>query len=495
MMCKRFTDFKFSRPIIFYPWLIVVLFVLRKFNLFDLHPSWRDILIFLVMNYVVLILGYYVLNFFIRDRLKTWLLVSLFLIPVLYYSRFLDLLFSCTAIFNFLHSLPALVRLLLYLSILILIVYLIAKYKGDIIRLSKYLNVLMILLIIYTLYAIYLQSTKIITLADPVGIEGRKQQYLNDKPPDIYYIILDAYTSNKSLTDYWNYGNVEFNDFLLKKGFYIASDSRTNYNSTVYSVSSSLNMSYLTNIPKTRCDNIAYIKNLKQLIDSSQVIKYAVQNGYSFTNFSFSDIQGISRYYNDFFFVGRNIRKGTVFETIFRKFHIKWDYDNFYYNQLTLKTINPEIINSLISIKTNNDKPDFVYAHLMIPHDPYIFDESGGIHESDSVFVPEYKEKYLGQLKFVNKLIIKTVDSILNKCQDSPPVIIIQGDHGYRYLSGTNKVKESATIFNAYYFPDKDYSKIYKTISPVNTFRVLFDKYLNAGFPILKDTTQNAFYY
>ena len=42
-------------------------------------------------------------------------------------------------------------------------------------------------------------------------------------------------------------------------------------------------------------------------------------------------------------------------------------------------------------------------------------------------------------------------------------------------------------ILNAYYFPDGDYGSLHPDISPVNSYRVLFNKYFGAEYPILPD--------
>ena len=42
-------------------------------------------------------------------------------------------------------------------------------------------------------------------------------------------------------------------------------------------------------------------------------------------------------------------------------------------------------------------------------------------------------------------------------------------------------------ILNAYYFPRRDYDNLYEGITPVNTFRVVFDTYFGQSFDILKD--------
>ena len=46
---------------------------------------------------------------------------------------------------------------------------------------------------------------------------------------------------------------------------------------------------------------------------------------------------------------------------------------------------------------------------------------------------------------------------------------------------------ERFSIMNAYYFPDKDYSSLYPSITPVNTFRVIFNKYFDENLPLLPD--------
>jgi len=47
-------------------------------------------------------------------------------------------------------------------------------------------------------------------------------------------------------------------------------------------------------------------------------------------------------------------------------------------------------------------------------------------------------------------------------------------------------------ILNAYYFPDNDYSLLYPEISPVNSFRVILNKYFKTGLSLLKDDAYNS---
>lgn len=42
-------------------------------------------------------------------------------------------------------------------------------------------------------------------------------------------------------------------------------------------------------------------------------------------------------------------------------------------------------------------------------------------------------------------------------------------------------------IFNAYYYPSQDYSRLYPEITPVNTFRVILNQFLGASYEVLED--------
>jgi hypothetical protein len=49
-------------------------------------------------------------------------------------------------------------------------------------------------------------------------------------------------------------------------------------------------------------------------------------------------------------------------------------------------------------------------------------------------------------------------------------------------------VRERYSIFNAYYLPgDTPADALYDSISPVNTFRVVLNRYLGTHYPLLKD--------
>lgn len=124
----------------------------------------------------------------------------------------------------------------------------------------------------------------------------------------------------------------------------------------------------------------------------------------------------------------------------------------------------------------------------MAPHSPITIDANGNLIPYNQR--PQFSDSsYLEQIKGINVNILKVVNKILNRYpENKKPIIIIQGDHGYRYLKKLqNSNIEGITIFNAYYLPQNGNSNIYQEISPYNTFRLIFDIYFQGDMKILPD--------
>jgi hypothetical protein len=151
------------------------------------------------------------------------------------------------------------------------------------------------------------------------------------------------------------------------------------------------------------------------------------------------------------------------------------------------------------------NEPTFVFAHIMAPHPPFIFDRDGNPLKVSILEGPmgwETKDsgrRYLEQLLFVNHKTRELVNEILAK-PGVKPIIILQADHGPKLVGKrdtpelTEKIKmnETMNILNAYYLPGKDKSVLYEAITPVNTFRTVFNLYFGTSYERLKDV---SYYY
>jgi hypothetical protein len=145
------------------------------------------------------------------------------------------------------------------------------------------------------------------------------------------------------------------------------------------------------------------------------------------------------------------------------------------------------VLDTLPSL-ANLDGPQFVFAHIILPHPPFVFAEDGSrsdslsfLNDKDQYPANKYAAGYVMQLQFINREITRIVQEIIAS-SDTPPVIIIQGDHG-PWLQPKDR---RLSILNAYYLPGHQ-DALSRTITPVNTFRLVFNLYLGGDFELLPD--------
>ena len=314
---------------------------------------------------------------------------------------------------------------------------------------------------------------------------------ITSSPPDIYYIIPDYYAGSQTLRDL-GYDNGDFTDFLTNKGFFVASRSRSNYMYTKVSLASSLNMQYLTGIegalPGTKWATVLY----HNLINKGQVIGTLKSLGYTIINTREK----------------WTLRRGSHEPLICaRDSLIRLQADDFtgavlnttalypvlrYFNVLERQIWDQRLCEfSMIVDVKDIEGPKFVFAHLSVPHPPFIFDRDGPRDPVSlgtiNTFVNR-PEEYIDQVVFVNKKLREIVNSLLSGT-GNPPVIIIQADHGP--INGSDSFTTfhpiRFDILNAYYLPNGGNDLLYESISPVNSFRVIFNSYFGANYEILED--------
>ncbi len=336
------------------------------------------------------------------------------------------------------------------------------------------------------------------------GREGKvsvqRVEPVSEDLPDVYYIILDAYGRSDVLKRDIGYDNSSFLADLEDLGFYVAECSQSNYSRTELSLSSSLNLDYVDALREDLTPETKDRSLVQGLVKQNLVVEKFMRMGYTThafqTEFSISDIDPI-----DYFYVapqkGFNDFEGLLLETtaaiiledagFFNKLHFTADDAKFHRILFTLDTL---------KTLSESPGPDFVFAHIMLPHQRFVFDADGemalvqmfssnrGEYYSDETYVLGYRNQAI----FVSKAITDVVKDILEN-SSTPPIIIIQGDHGPSHFSEADRMG----ILNAYYFPEKQ-PVFYPTITPVNTFRLLFDTYFDESYPLLDDLSYFSSY-
>jgi len=323
--------------------------------------------------------------------------------------------------------------------------------------------------------------------------------------PDIYYIILDGYPSEESLLKYRGYDNSEFINYLESSGFYVASNSFSNYPITHQSLASSLNMKYVNYLAEVAGPTSTNPTFLFELIQACQVCQFLQSQGYKYIHFGSwykPMILNENADININYFKTRipdftsMFLDSTFFTMIFPMSDAKVIRDVEFRKTDDFKIENYErtLHNFDVLEKIpQNHEPTFVVAHFTIPHGPHVFDKDGSYLTPEKAKEIPAGEIYHIQVSIINEKIKHLIDKLLTN-SDEAPIIIIQGDHGaggQGVKDWNNATKENLEtrlgILNAYYLPSGKESVLYPSISPVNTFRVVFNQYFDTNLEILPE--------
>lgn len=380
--------------------------------------------------------------------------------------------------------------------------------------LTKFLNVVAIVLLIFplaqTVWYLIDSPEYVGALSEEVASSSLTQEDPQNLP-DVYYIIVDGYGRADTLEQIFNFDNQPFVEDLEARGFYVASQSSTNYPQTTLSLASSMNFTYLDELAKALGADETRREPLIEMIQKSQIRSILEEFGY--TTFIYDS--GIP-YIDPWIGEGSDVNGPTQsrleeFGNLNKFEQFLWD--NMLFRYLTPKHISfdshrAKILGNLESLGAvaSEEGPKFVVTHILGLHPPFIFDRNGNyvpvggysLADGDSYggTYEQYLTGYPEQGTYINTLLLETIDQILDESAN-PPIIILQGDHGpgLHLKWGDSEqecIQERMSIMNAYYFPDQDYEALYDAISPVNSYRVVLKQYLGMDIEKIPDKSYFA---
>lgn len=448
-----------------------------------------------------------------RPLLVLWLVVALLLWPAFWLTRdwnwaallltvFVLGIYSSSAFFSI---------VLLVLGIAVICWLAFVRLKCLNVQLSHFMYILGGVSIVLTAYAIILQ----INLLRRIPWTEYRQSVSSARnyslpslfspqaKPDIYYIVLDGYARADILKELFQYDNSSFITYLQGRGFIVPSSNHSNYPATPLSIASTLNMDYIQDLTPALGEQ-SHRWLMTPFIDHSRTRALLESFGYKTVSIS----------------TNWTITDNTQTDLYFHSYPVMLtDFEGFMLDLTPLQGLEP-LLGSFASLpnaeshrrviqfnlETLADLPEasgpkFVFAHIISPHPPFVFDQQGQPLSSTGSFTfqdanefpgssEEYRKNYIGQVQFVNDQLRNVIDTILEQ-SDTPPIIILQSDHGsglFTDLTSLQKtcLRERFSPFAAYYFPNLDESKIPEDMSNVNLFRLVFNEYFGADLSLLE---------
>jgi hypothetical protein len=325
---------------------------------------------------------------------------------------------------------------------------------------------------------------------------NRAQALSNSHLPDFYLIILDAHTRSDVLASRFGYDNSDFIRQLGEMGFYVGKCSQSNYASTKLSLVSALYGNYIQDIVQPGAE-LPPLKTstLNQTLKSLGYKSIAFENRAS-GHFDLKEDILLSRHQVAF---GKfDLRGGTnefesmMLDTSFMRFVIDtelipgidrdalWDWElleHYYQTQYILSELEklPEI-----------PGPKFVFAHIMVPHSPFVFAPDGSFKRNDSPI-----DGYRSNAEFIDNRLPSILRTIIEKSNPTP-IIVVMGDHGPSTRKTITKQMRMSNL-GAYLVNQAAKAQMYPSMTPVNGFRIILDAQYGGNYPLLKDVSYYAY--
>ena len=498
------------KRIISYPLLLVAAIIFERVaissDLVGIEQSLRALVVCLLM----IILSRYAVQYLKKDWHYTDFIVVMIPIALLAYRwlyRFLKLSFPNREDF--------LGYTLIFLLGALYAVIVSRKVWGSIrqpARISAYFSVVFALLLGFQVVRLIRDGYKTLVSTNPSETAdlhaANTSLHLESKnSPDIYVIILDGYTRQDVLQTIYEYDNSEFVGWLEQQGFYVASDSHSNYTETVYTVASLWNFNYL----QPWNSAAAYRQYLLEPIQDNRVFQLLDEIGYTTVSFegalTYIQIKDADVYLSNFAQLNHfetMLLVDSPLEPLSNTFNLRLPlYTYQTHRQRTLYQLE-----MLKEIPADIPGPKVVYAHIMAPHPPFLFHADGSASQPYRPYTlregigcenceDKYRDGYREQVQYLNSQMVEVIHAILTRSA-APPVIVVMSDHGpasmfRQKFDAPGCLWERTSNLYAIFLPGpQEETVLHASITPVNTFRIVFNTYFAADLPLLEDKTYLA---
>jgi hypothetical protein len=380
---------------------------------------------------------------------------------------------------------------------------------------TRYLNLTFGLLVLGSAVVVAwrtMRARPAITVSDipagPATVSGMQ--------PHLFIIVLDKYTGPQSLRANFGYDNGPFERFLESRGFRVARNAHANYVHTFLALASMLNWDYVGDVADSLGEEHRW-SALYEMIDQNRTARYLKQRGYRFVFFPTAFAATAGSDYAD-------VQLPDP-EELTREFEMVWFRTTMLYpiadywclRRPCVNGIVPYVAESAVSFDwkfaqlarlATAESPLLVFAHVTLPHEPYVFDETCR-HirpywptRDDGPDAEPVKRAYVAQIQCVNRKLGRLIDTV-QRTAGRPVVMVLQADHGHGRLGRDlppieevppEKLQERLDIFAAYLLPGAPADLVHDSIGPVNAMRAIMRHYYGLSLPPLEEASYWSWY-
>jgi hypothetical protein len=396
-----------------------------------------------------------------------------------------------------------------YLVVVGIGLVMIVRGGGFVIGVTRFANLAGFVLVVINVVGIVAFAVGVNRISGLQGVKPFETAVGATDRPDIYYIILDRYAEDETLQRVYGYDNREFLDGLEARGFSVAHDSWANYLKTASSLVSSLNADYL-DVGQLSWGGPESFAPIHLALRGALAVPVTLKGlGYEYIHIGNYWEPGATNVDAD-----ESIRYGSESEFAAALLATTaWSLTE----PVPAADVDPETIESpglarantlfefdAIENAAQRPGPTYVFAHILVPHPPYVFNADGSEPTDDQIRSRSAEEAYVEQMKWTNKRISQLVDTLLSAPGGNEAVIVIQADEGpfpqrfaqdqanFNWLTATpEEVAQKFGILLAIHLPGdaaEDYGFTDRT-SPVNVFRIVLNAVFRADLPLLPNRT------
>lgn len=326
---------------------------------------------------------------------------------------------------------------------------------------------------------------------------------------DIWYIVPDRYPRADTLREEFGHDNSPFLDALEERGFQVAERSLANYPKSAHSLAATWNLQPVDQlVPDPPADGGDW-QPLYSLLGDHRLGRLLTEAGYEYLHLGSwwgptSTATSADRTFrldtqSEFESVWQ---VQTILPALVRESDDEATED--LPRRERFRRVNTYQLDALDRLaRMPHDRPRFVLAHVLLPHEPYLFEPDGSATTEEQAERRSREQNVLNQLQFVNRRLEALFDQLLSGPPETWPVIVVQSDEGphppertgpsYDWTTASDEaLAQKLRTLSAILLPQSDV-RLPEDLTGVNTWRYVLDATIGTDFAPIPDPPVEVF--